>query len=86
MEVKIVCKTVQEYLKENTDFTEEDIVEWYGQEVEKLYWAETCDETGSFGGVKHKNGSYDVFGCRRDEENVTFEHMIAVLVSEFNLG
>lgn len=83
MEIKICIRTVEEFLQEQTDFTMEDIVEWYGEGTVKLYWAETDDMTGSFAGVQYADGHYSFYGCRCDEEYVTFGRMLAGLVREF---
>jgi hypothetical protein len=84
MEIKVYAQTVEQYLQERTDFTMEDIVEWYGEEAVKLFWAEAYDETGSFAGVQYKDGSYSVFTYGdAEEEYITFGHMLEVLVGEF---
>ena len=82
MEIKICCYTVEEYMK-HTGFTLEDVVEWYGEGVVKLYWAEAFDSTGSYGGVQYEDGHYSFYGCARDEEYVTFGHMLEGLMYEF---
>lgn len=84
MEIKIYAQTVEEYLQEHTDFTMEDVVEWYGEGAVKLFWTEAYNETGSFSGVQYKDGSYSVFTYGdAHEEYITFRRMLEVLVSEF---
>lgn len=82
MEIKICCYTVEEYMK-HTGCTTDEVIEWYGEGAVKLYWAETDDMTGSFAGVQYADGHYSFYGCRCDEEYVTFERMLAGLVREF---
>lgn len=82
MEIKICCHTVEEWMKQ-TGCTKDDAMEWFGEGTVKLYWAETDYMTGSFAGVQYADGHYSFYGCRRDEEYVTFGRMIEGLVREF---
>ena len=83
MGIQIVVYTVQE-VADVYAVSVEEVHEWYGENACKLYFASCNGEEGGFAGVKNKDGTYDVCGCRRDEENITFEHMMDVLISEFN--
>lgn len=82
MEIKICCYTTQEYL-DYTGVTMEDVIEWYGEGVVRLYWAEAQEMTGGFGGVEYEDGHYAVYGCRLDEEHITFGRMLERIMREF---
>ena len=81
-DIKICEYTVQEYAK-LLDYEEEIVFEWFGQDVVKLYIAQRGDEESAYAGVQHEDGSYSVYGLRRDEEHITYQHMVAVMKTGF---
>lgn len=83
MEIKIYAMTVEEYLDFTSDITAEDVAEWYGDNIVRIYWAEAYDESGGFAGVEYEDGSYAVYGCNLDKEGITRGKMLEVLTWEF---
>ena len=64
--------------------SEADVFEWYGEDTVNVYIAERSDgEWGAMTGVRKADGSYAVYGLRRDEENITYKQMVAVLSTVF---
>ena len=83
MKDKIACYTVEEFM-DLSDSAAEEVKEWYGEDVVKLYWIELGDDNvGAFIGVEYAEGTYAVYGCRRDTEGLTYEQMCDMLVGEF---
>lgn len=82
MEIKLYCHTAEQYCIE-ADCTKQDIEEWYGQGVKKLYDVATEYDFGALVGVEYEDGHYSVYGCNLDEENITFARMLERLVREF---
>lgn len=79
--VEIYCYTVEELAKDH-GMPIAEVLECYGEKAEKLYFARCGEVEGSYAGVLNNDGTYDVCGCRRDEEGITFGHMLEVLVGE----
>ena len=79
----LVVNTYADYEKEG--FNKEDVDDWFGTNgnLKATYSYETADdESGAMIGVETTDGKYAVYGARKDEEDITFEHMAEVLVSE----
>lgn len=79
----LTVNTYADYEKEG--FNKEDVDDWFGTNgnLKATYSYETADdESGSMIGVETTDGKYAVYGARQDEEDITFEHMAEVLVSE----
>ena len=82
-EIKILCFTLEQFMMD-TGLTKEEILEDYGEGVEKLFFAEGEElNPGCLAGVQYKDGNCSVFGLNRDEEGITFGRMLEVLLSEF---
>lgn len=85
MEYKLICNTVEEFMI-LSDCTVDEIKEWYGENVVRVYWIELYnDVAGVLIGVEFAEGTYAVYGCRRDTENLTYEQMIGMLEKEFGM-
>ena len=64
--------------------SEAEVFEWYGKDSVKLYFAERRDGNWSaYTGAQKADGSYAVYGLSNDLENITYEHMVAVLSRGF---
>ena len=85
MEIKLCCNTVEEYA-EKAGLTAEDVLEMYADGIVMLFFAQKGDDDGSLVGVQYEDGDCSVYGCRQDEEFITFGHMLEVLVEEFLFG
>lgn len=78
----IVRYTKQEYA-DLMGCTKEDISKLYGDNVVAFITAYRGSDESAFLGMHNADGSYSVCGLRRDEDNITYEHMIEVLESGF---
>ena len=79
----LAVNTYADYEKEG--FSKEDVDDWFGTNgnLKATYSYETVDgEFGTMVGVETTDGKYALYGAMQDEEDVTFEHMARVLVSE----
>ena len=82
MKVEIHCYTVKE-LAEEQRIPLEEILECYGADAVKLFFAEAEGEDCPFAGVLCADGSCNVYGLNMDEEYVTFGRMTERLIGYF---
>ena len=80
--VQIIRYTVKE-LADMYECTEGEVRQWYGEDAVCVYIAQKNDEESAFAGVQHTDGSYSVYGLNRDEDNITYEHMVSVMETGF---
>ena len=82
MEIKIYVNTLEEVAKDHGMFVEE-LIDSYGQDAVKLYWADSDKYEGNYTGVQYKDGTYSVYGLRRDVEGITLGRMLEILTGQF---
>lgn len=82
MTIKIHCYTMQDIVKDY-GMPLQEVQECYGEDAVKLFFAEAEGEDCPFVGVLCEDGSCNVYGCRCDEEYVTFGRMTERLVGYF---
>lgn len=83
MEITLVCYTAEEYRRLIEGCTAEEFAEYYGEDAERMFFARRGEEDGALVGIECRDGSCNVYGCRRDEEGITFAGMLERLVREF---
>ena len=81
MELKLVKQTKAEFEQDNCENACEEY--GYGADVVAIYWTEQAGCPGGMVGILRQNGSCSVYGCRRDEEHITFAEMLEVIVTEW---
>lgn len=81
-QITLCCHTAEQFCME-ADCKKEELEEWYGKGVKNLYDVEYKNDCGALIGVEYEDGHYSVYGCRRDEEGITFAEMLERLVREF---
>lgn len=80
-DAKLVISTYESLEEEGFDKADADSFYNTDGNLDKAFSYETEDEdTGAMVGVLTTDGKYSVYGAGKDEEDITFEHMVEVLV------
>ena len=79
---QLIRYTVTE-LAEDYGCTLEEVADMYGEDAVAVYFAQRGNKESAVVGVQMSNGNYSAYGLRLDQENITYEQMIAIMERAF---